>query len=550
MQQQNDGAPRRSLSTLLVKSVLMVAWTVGLLISLVQVAYDLHQVRRLPSENLAIVRGMTQEALDAIVYGMDQARAADLLAGLLTLPYIRQARVILDDGTVFAEAEKTAIPTAQPWLNQLLFGPPHRFVWSIQSPASRKFQWLGEIQLIYDTHTEANAFLARAGTILAGTMLYALVLAALLLLTYDRVLRRPLANIIQSIKTADVEHPESTRLAVPPGHADTEIGQLATITNQHLGSIDQLLTQLRQAEQRLNNYSDQLELTVSERTRELSRSLEQLQNARDQLINNERLASLGTLVAGVAHEVNTPLGIAVTAASVVSEALESMHAQFQANGLTREGFAHLMQQAHDGQNIVVGNLSRAARLVRDFKQSAASQADETLCEYDIAQTMRALIASLHPETKKVPVQPRFDGPLVLMGVGYPGVLMQVLTNLLMNSVSHAFDGITQPQIHINLTEMGDHVELIYRDNGVGVPAALHTRIFEPLFTTRRGSGGTGLGLNIVYNLVTQKMAGQLDFWSAPQRGVTFRMRFALKQPWEQQAPQEGLAPQTAVLSLT
>ncbi len=550
MQQQNDGAPRRSLSTLLVKSVLMVAWTVGLLISLVQVAYDLHQVRRLPSENLAIVRGMTQEALDAIVYGMDQARAADLLAGLLTLPYIRQARVILDDGTVFAEAEKTAIPTAQPWLNELLFGPPHRFVWSIQSPASRKFQWLGEIQLIYDTHTEANAFLARAGTILAGTMLYALVLAALLLLTYDRVLRRPLANIIQSIKSADVEHPESTRLAVPPGHADTEIGQLATITNQHLGSIDQLLTQLRQAEQRLNSYSDQLELTVSERTRELSRSLEQLQNARDQLINNERLASLGTLVAGVAHEVNTPLGIAVTAASVVSEALESMQAQFQANGLTREGFAHLMQQAHDGQNIVVGNLSRAAKLVRDFKQSAANQADETLCEYDIAQTMRALIASLHPETKKVPVQPRFDGPLVLMGVGYPGVLMQVLTNLLMNSVSHAFDGITQPQIHINLTEMGDQVELIYRDNGVGVPAALHTRIFEPLFTTRRGSGGTGLGLNIVYNLVTQKMAGQLDFWSAPQRGVTFRMRFALKQPWEQQPPQEGLDPQTAVLSLT
>lgn len=550
MQQQNDGAPRRSLSTLLVKSVLMVAWTVGLLISLVQVAYDLHQVRRLPSENLAIVRGMTQEALDAIVYGMDQARAADLLAGLLTLPYIRQARVILDDGTVFAEAEKTAIPTAQPWLNELLFGPPHKFVWSIQSPASRKFQWLGEIQLIYDTHTEANAFLARAGTILAGTMLYALVLAALLLLTYDRVLRRPLANIIQSIKSADVEHPESTRLAVPPGHADTEIGQLATITNQHLGSIDQLLTQLRQAEQRLNSYSDQLELTVSERTRELSRSLEQLQNARDQLINNERLSSLGTLVAGVAHEVNTPLGIAVTAASVVSEALESMQAQFQANGLTREGFAHLMQQAHDGQNIVVGNLSRAAKLVRDFKQSAANQADETLCEYDIAQTMRALIASLHPETKKVPVQPRFDGPLVLMGVGYPGVLMQVLTNLLMNSVSHAFDGITQPQIHINLTEMGDQVELIYRDNGVGVPAALHTRIFEPLFTTRRGSGGTGLGLNIVYNLVTQKMAGQLDFWSAPQRGVTFRMRFALKQPWEQQPPQEGLDPQTAVLSLT
>lgn len=537
MPQLTEGPARRSLSGLLVKSVLIVAWTVGLLISLLQVAYDLHQVRQLPAANLATVRGMTQEPLDASVYGLDQARVSDLLAGLMTLPYIREAKVVLDDGTVLAETTRPERVHGTPWLNDLLFGPARQFVWSIQSPRGRKFQWLGEIQIVYDTHAEANAFLSRSGAILFGTMFYALVLAALLLLTYDRVLRRPLANIIQSIQAADVDRPESARLAVPPDHAQTEIGQLAAITNQHLSSIDRLLTQLRQAEQRLNDYSDQLEVTVSERTRELSRSLDQLQNARDQLINNERLASLGTLVAGVAHEVNTPLGIAVTAASVVSEALDAIRAQFQADSLTREEFAALMRQANEGQLILVGNLSRAAKLVRDFKQAAASQADETLCEYDIAQTTRALIASLHPETKKIPVQPRFDGPVVLKGLGYPGVLMQVLTNLIMNSVRHGFEGVAQPQITVELCETGDQVELVYRDNGVGVPAALHNRIFEPLFTTRRGRGGTGLGLNIVYNLVTQKMAGQLDFWSAPQRGVTFRMRFALKQPWESQEAQ-------------
>ena len=522
------------MSKLLVKSVLIVAWTVGLLISLWQIAYDLHQVRQLPGENLATVRGMTTEPLDAIVYGLDQARAADLLAGLLTLPYIREARVVLDDGSVLAQAERPARINARPWLNNLLFSPPRQFVWAIHSPAGRKFQWLGEIQITYDTHAEADAFLARAGTILFGTMFYALVLAALLLLTYDRVVRRPLANIIQSIRAAAVEHPESTRLAVPPGHAHTEIGQLAAIANQHLSSIDRLLSQLREAEQRLNDYSDRLEATVSERTRELSRSLDQLQNAREQLINSERLASLGTLMAGVAHEVNTPLGISVTAASVVSEALDALRAQFQADRLTRDEFAALMRQAHEGQLIVVGNLSRAAKLVRDFKQSATNQADETLCEYDIAQTTRALIASLQPETKKIPVHPRFEGPAVLKGLGYPGVLMQVLTNLIINSVRHAFEGVAQPQIHIELAELSGTVELIYRDNGVGVPPALHNRIFEPLFTTRRGQGGTGLGLNIVYNLVTQKLAGQLDFWSAPQRGVTFRVRFALKQPWDAQ----------------
>lgn len=532
MPQPTDGAPRRSLSRLLVKSVLLLAWVVGLLISLLQVAYDLHEVRQLPAANLATVRGMLQEPLDAVVYGMDQARATDLVAGLLTLPYIREVRVVLDDGTLLAEATKPADNRPRRWLNDLLFGPPYDFSWSIRSPPGRKFEWLGEVHLIYDTHVEAEAFLARAGTILLGTMLYALVLAALLLLTYDRVLRRPLTNIIESIQATDIEHPESTRLAVPTGHAHTEIGQLVNMTNQHLGSIDRLLAQLREAEQRLNDHSDQLEQIVSERTRELSQSLEQLQNARERLINNERLASLGTLVAGVAHEVNTPLGIAVTASSVVGEALECIWTRFQAGSLTREEFAHLMRQANEGQLIVVGNLSRAAKLVRDFKQSAANQADETLCEYDIIQTTRALIASLHPETKKVPVQPSIEGPVSLMAVGYPGVLMQVLTNLLMNSVRHAFEGIALPKIQIAFREVDGQVELVYRDNGVGVPASLHSRIFEPLFTTRRGQGGTGLGLNIVYNLVTQKMGGQLEFWSVPQRGVTFRLRFALKLPRE------------------
>lgn len=546
-----QGPTRRSLSRLLVKSILIVAWTVGLLISLMQVAYDLHQVRQLPADNLATVRGMTQEPLDASVYGMDQDRVSDILAGLLTLPYIREARVVLDDGSVLAEATGPKRTHGQPWLNDLLFGPARQYVWSIHSPPGREFQWLGEIQITYDTHAEADAFLGRAGAILVGTMLYALVLAALLLLTYDRVLRRPLANIIQSIQSADVDRPESARLVVPAGHGMTEIGQLAAIANQHLGSIDRLLTQLREAELRLNTYSDQLELTVAERTRELSQSLDQLQNARDQLINNERLASLGTLVAGVAHEVNTPLGIAVTASSVVSEALDSIRDHFQTDSLTREAFAALMREAHEGQLIVVGNLSRAAKLVRDFKQAAANQADETLCEYDIAQTTRALIASLHPETKKIPVVPRFDGPVTLMGTGYPGVLMQVLTNLIMNSVRHAFEGVAQPQIAIELSETDGQVEVIYRDNGVGVPAALHNRIFEPLFTTRRGRGGTGLGLNIVYNLVTQKMAGQLDFWSANQRGVTFRLRFALKQAWEQhETPKEQSATQAAAVELS
>lgn len=519
---------RRPLSGLLVKATLVVAWSAGLVISGLQIAYDLQQVRNTPDVNLATVRGMTQEPLDAIVYSMDKDRASDLLAGLLTLPYIRAAKVVLDDGTVLAEASHPLQEGQRAWVSHLLFGPPRQFVWSIHAPVTRSQQWLGEIQLNYDTHAEASAFLSRAAAILLGNMAYAFVLAALLLAAYDRLLRRPLTNIIQSIVEADTERPESTRLAIPPGHEDSEIGQLATITNLHLESIERLLAQLREAEQRLNQHSDRLEVTVAERTRELTRSLTQLQLARDQLISSEKMASLGALVAGVAHEVNTPLGIAVTAASVVGEALESIAEAVAHDALSKEQFQTLLRNANDGQHIVVSNLSRAARLVKDFKQTAATQVDESLCAYDMVQTLRALIASLRPETKKVPVVPQYFGPAELQGMGYPGVLMQILTNLIINSVYHAFEGVAHPRIRIEVRERDGQVELLYRDNGVGVPAALHTRIFEPLFTTRRGSGGTGLGLNIVYNLVTQKLGGALEFWSAPQRGVSFRLSFALK----------------------
>lgn len=529
MRSPGPEAPRRPLSRLLVKTTLTVAWSVGLFISLLQIMYDLQQVRRLPDTQLATVRGMTKEPLDAIVYGLDRNRASDLLSGLLTLPYIRAAKVTLDDGTVLAEASRPPQDSTPTWLNELLFGPSRQFSWSIHAPQGRPQQWLGEMQLSHDTHAEAAAFLSRASAILAGTMLYAFALAALLLVAYDQLLRRPLTNIIQSIWQADTERPESARLAIPSGHEGSEIGQLATITNLHLASIERLLAQLREAEQRLNQHSDQLEVTVAERTRELTRSLAQLQTARDQLISSEKMASLGALVAGVAHEVNTPLGIAVTAASVVSEALDAIAIEFARGGMTPEHFNTWMRNARDGQHILVSNLSRAARLVKDFKQTAANQVDESLCSYDLAQTIDTLIASLRPETKKIPVVPQYLGPKALPAMGYPGVLMQVLTNLIINSVRHAFEGVEHPRIQIQVSERAGQVELVYRDNGVGVPAALHARIFEPLFTTRRGHGGTGLGLNIVYNLVTQKLGGSLQFHSSPRGGVSFQIRFALKQ---------------------
>ncbi len=383
---------------------------------------------------------------------------------------------------------------------------------------------------VVDTFHYGKVFLERALLTLLGTLCYALLLSLTLLWVFSVQVSRPLFSVIGSIAQVDMDCPEQARLHEPQGHADSEIGLLVRLTNQHLQAIALTLEQLRAAESSLKQYSDALESKVAERTLALSQSVEQLQQAQSQLIESEKLAALGGLVAGVAHEVNTPLGIAVTATSVLSETLDSLRQQFTAQTLTSQQFSDLLAQASDSTQMLVNNLQRAARLVRDFKQTAVDQVSEARSQFQVEQVLRALIASLHPETRKVPVEPLLECPSGLQMNSLPGVLTQVLANLILNSVRHAFADQAAPLIEIRLQEQGEQVLLDYRDNGCGVPESLRERIFEPFFTTKRGSGGSGLGLNIVYNLVTRKLGGKLEFSSQPGQGVHFRLSLPRELP--------------------
>ncbi len=383
---------------------------------------------------------------------------------------------------------------------------------------------------VVDTFHYGKVFLERALLTLLGTLFYALLLSLTLLWVFSVQVSRPLFSVIGSIAQVDMDCPEQARLHEPQGHADSEIGLLVRLTNQHLQAIALTLEQLRAAESSLKQYSDALESKVAERTLALSQSVEQLQQAQSQLIESEKLAALGGLVAGVAHEVNTPLGIAVTATSVLSETLDSLRQQFTAQTLTSQQFSDLLAQASDSTQMLVNNLQRAARLVRDFKQTAVDQVSEARSQFQVEQVLRALIASLHPETRKVPVEPLLECPSGLQMNSLPGVLTQVLANLILNSVRHAFADQAAPLIEIRLQEQSEQVLLDYRDNGWGVPESLRERIFEPFFTTKRGSGGSGLGLNIVYNLVARKLGGKLEFSSQPGQGVHFRLSLPRELP--------------------
>jgi len=278
--------------------------------------------------------------------------------------------------------------------------------------------------------------------------------------------------------------------------------------------------------------NEQLESRVERRTadlqeanRELRRALEQLTIAQRQLLESEKLASLGGLVAGIAHEINTPLGVSVTAASHLQEEAQRLTRIFNENTLTRADLLRFEQSARDSADIILRNLQRADRLVKSFKQVAVDQSSEERRVVDLGVCLGEILTTLGPSLKKTPHRVDVDCPKNLVLETWPGVLYQIVTNLVMNSLLHGFSTEQPGTIRIVAARQGDNVHLDYYDDGRGMDEAVRAHVFEPFFTTRRGQGGSGLGMHIVYNLVTQVLKGSIACESAPGQGVRFSVEW-------------------------
>jgi ligand-binding sensor domain-containing protein/signal transduction histidine kinase len=292
---------------------------------------------------------------------------------------------------------------------------------------------------------------------------------------------------------------------------------------------------LKQAEAALLALNEQLESRVERRTAdlqsanmELRRALEQLTLAQRQLLESEKLASLGGLVAGIAHEINTPLGVSVTAASHLQEEAQRLTRAFADNSLTRADLQRFEQSARDSADIILRNLQRADRLVKSFKQVAVDQSSEERRVIDLGVCLGEILITLGPSLKKTPHKVEVDCAKGMVMETLPGVLYQVITNLVMNSLLHGLSNDKPGNIRISAERRENILQIDYRDDGRGMEEAVRAHVFEPFFTTRRGQGGSGLGMHIVYNLVTQVMKGGIACDSAPGQGVHFHMHWPLR----------------------
>lgn len=307
-----------------------------------------------------------------------------------------------------------------------------------------------------------------------------------------------------------------------------------------VGSISDI-TQRKKAEEALRQVHEELEIKVEQRTQdllamneelqalnqELQCTLENLQQTQAQLVHSEKMASLGNLVAGIAHEINTPIGVGVTATSHLQKVTKDFLCLYTNGELKRRDLTNYLADVEEALTIIFSNLERASQLIRSFKQVSVDQSSEARRVFNVRQYLSEILLSLHPKLKRTQHNVSVICDENLQIDSFPGAFGQIITNLIMNSLIHAYDPDDAGELTITVSQEMDHIFLVYSDDGKGMEKEVVSQIFNPFYTTKRGMGGTGLGLYILYNLVKQQFNGAIECESELGKGTKFTIEFPI-----------------------
>jgi signal transduction histidine kinase len=268
---------------------------------------------------------------------------------------------------------------------------------------------------------------------------------------------------------------------------------------------------------------DQRTLDIDTLLKDTTEVKNHLEKAKKDLVEAEKMAALGELVAGVAHEVNTPLGVGVTGVSHLLDMFAQVTRKYRDGQLKKSDFQSFLESSGDEVELVYSNLLRASKLVQSFKKVAVDHGVENMRPFSIVSYLRETISSLSYMYASRNIEVVVEGDESLVVFSYPTIVAQLVTHLISNAVSHGFEDSSAGYINICIYESGDDFVLECRDNGVGMDLEVKNRVFDPFFTTKRGRGSTGLGMHIIYNAVTQTLGGTVRCDSERGMGTTFKV---------------------------
>lgn len=364
--------------------------------------------------------------------------------------------------------------------------------------------------------------------ILVNSVIKTLALWFIFMLVVRHWLGKPLQQLSDYVGQLTIDNLGDQPLRLRRG-GNTELDLLADKINEMRENILAGLAEKAVLYEKLAALNESLERRVEERTLAA-------RHAQDELARSERLAALGSMVAGIAHELNTPIGNSLIAASTLGDKVKALGASYE-GGLRRSDMVKFLEEAEGIGELMTRNIERAARLVSSFKQVAVDRASSQRRKFDLGTVIQENLNTLSPVLRKTPYEVVVDmAPLVAMD-SYPGPLGQVVVALVDNALQHGFHQRDHGRLSITVpVPEGDTADIILSDDGAGIAASHINRIFDPFFTTRMSEGSSGLGLNIVHNIVTTILGGKIHVESAPGAGTLFRITIPLDAPMHHEEP--------------
>ena len=355
------------------------------------------------------------------------------------------------------------------------------------------------------------------------------VLAVLLAFALRGRILKPIDNFVDDIEKATKRKDFDYQLE-PTEFREVQI--VADAVNELLSKINRQIIRYSAAEAEIKEFNQNLEEKVILRTQalrdsnqELLDALEQVHQYQSQVIQSEKMASLGQMVAGVAHEVNTPIGLGVTASTMLSDKIDDIAHQLEKQTLTAPQLTKFLQESKENTQIIYRNLTRAADLISSFKQVAVDQTAGSVRKINIKEYIHEVITSMQPTLKKYRHQIEVECEDETYVTTKPGPINQIIINMIMNAIIHAFKSMEQGTITIKASVKNSTCYLQIKDNGCGIEEKVKQKVFDPFVTTNRGDGGSGLGLHLVYNLVTQALNGKISVHSEVGKGAQFNIEF-------------------------
>ncbi len=506
---------RRALAVAIIFSLVIPGIATGLILILLNLQQSIESDAHTRTEKLA---DLLQAGLELPLWDMAPNTAEPLIAAIAADPSVIAIEVSDPTRTTVLWHSKPSAGNAAPII--------------VSRTITHQGELLGEVTLRYSTQAamdEAWRASWRLVAVIAIQLLASLVLLGLWL--SRRALRplRSLRHAAERIASGDMQTPVATL-------GRDEFGELAN-------RLDDMRRALAESVNHLEEQVDERTCALKAVNARLQATLDELQRMQNHLVQAEKLASLGSLVAGVAHELNTPIGTGVTVVSTIVDKCNELHRQINA-GIRRSQLDAMLDDIAQAATLAQGSLQRAARLVHDFKQVAVDQTSARRRDFELRDTLNEMMAAVRLRHKHAPVRFEIDIPPGIVLDSYPGTLEQVLGNLIDNAVVHGGEGRPSCRIVVAGETAAAGVRISVADDGNGIEAQHLARVFDPFFTTRLGKGGSGLGLSIAYNLVTAVLGGQIQVESSVGKGTRFTIELPLTAPPPRNDPESPARPDT------